>query len=184
MLFNTTKTKVTYYILTDDAKAHLNIETSFVADDVYIAGLIKDATQIAENYIDADIAETTNVHEIYDYAGTFVSLESTPFISLESVTYLDSAAAEQTVTKADILIKKGTQKTELTLPNSLSTKLLTCNYTSGYSAAANVPPNIHRAILQKIADLYDVNRGSMMSKAFIDSKAFERALSFNKRIGY
>jgi uncharacterized phiE125 gp8 family phage protein len=184
MLFNNVKTKVTYHILVADAKVHLNIDSTFTADDTYLTTLIADATQIAENYIDADIAKTTNVFEIYDYAGTYVKLDEAPFISLDSVTYLDSAAAEQTVTKADILIKKGTQKTELTLPNSLSTKLLTCNYTSGYSAAANVPPNIHRAILQKIADLYDVNRGSMMSKAFIDSKAFERALSFNKRIGY
>lgn len=186
MLQNTIKTKVTYHILLADAKTHLNIEDDFTDDDSYITQLIKDSTQEAENYVDSDIAKTTNVFEYYDFYGSQVTLDGVPTISVESITYLDSAGDSQTVTLADCTIKKGVQVTEIVFPDAdyIDTDKLTVNYTSGYEDSTTVPASIHRAILMKIGDFYDVQRGSMVSGAFKDSGAFERALNSFKKISY
>ena len=184
MISNTVKTKTTYHVTVADAKIHLNINSGFTADDNYITDLIKRATTEAENYLDRDIAATSAVLEIYDFDGTGVILHDVPFRALTTITYLDSADAEQSVTTADVEIRKWSMKTGLVLPDSLDTDLLTVTYTSGHAAASTVPHNWRSAILQKISDLYDVNRGSMISKAFVDSKAFERALEYDRKVNY
>ncbi len=286
-MFNSVKTKVTYHTTIAEVKSQINMEQSYTADDTYLTQLVKRATSLAENYLDADIAKTTIVYEHYDFSGTQVIIHDTPFISLQSVVYLDSAGDEQTVTLADIEIKKSIQKTFLILPDSLDTDLLTASYTTGYTEtlasgtvtltgtsgditsmkvnsveimngtvtwdtdvetvataivasitaktsvpeytatsvlgvititaiagtgatpntfviattesggdivavdvalsgglAADVPIEIQDAILLKSSDLYDVQRGSFISKSFVDSGAFERGLDFHKKISY
>lgn len=183
-MFNSVKTKVTYHTTIAEVKSQLNMEQDYVADDTYLTQLVKRATSLAENYLDADIAKTTIVYEHFDFAGIEVLIHDTPFISLQSVVYLDSDGAEQTVTLADIEIKKSIQKTSLILPDSLDTDLLTASYTTGYLLATDVPIEIQDAILLKSSDLYDVQRGSFISKAFVDSGAFQKGLDFHKKISY
>ena len=184
MISNTTKTKTTYHITTADAKKQLNIDSAFTTDDDYLTDLVKRATAAAENYIDKDIAATATVLEIYDFNGTGVTLHDVPFISLTTITYLDSADAEQSVTTANVEIRKYQQKTTLVLPDSLDTDLLTVTYATGHTAASTVPHNQRSAIMQMMSDLYDVERGSMVSKAFMDSRAFERSLEFDRKVSY
>ena len=184
MISNTSKTKTTYHITTADAKKQLNIDGGFTADDDYLVDLVKRATAEAENYLDKDIAATATVLEVYDYAGTGVLLHDVPFISLTTITYLDSADVEQSVTVGDVEIRKFNQKTTLVLPDSLDTDLLTVTYATGHTDSTTVPHNQRSAIMQKMSDLYDVERGSMISKAFNDSGAFERSLEFDRKVSY
>ena len=182
----TFKTKVTYHILLSDAKAQLNIEKDFKDDDDVITQMVKDATSDAENYMEHDVAKTTNVYEASDFYSNVITLLDTPFISLESISYLDAAGDSQSITVADCTIKKALQKTLIVLPDEgiLDTDLLTVNFTTGHLTASTVKPNVHRAIMMRMSDYYDVNRGSMVSGAFKDSGAFERALQFEVKTTY
>lgn len=178
---NTVKTNKTYHVLLTEVKAHLNIETDFTEDDSYITQLMQDATELAENYIDGEIANTDLVTEIYQFSGNCIELLATPLQSITSITYLDEDDVTE-VPVTEFKIRKGSNVNNVILDESISTERVTISYKAGYVAAVNVPLNINRAILLKSADLYDVNRGSMVSRTFKDSGAFFRMLDYHKKI--
>ena len=178
-----TKVRSDYHIVLADAKEHLNIETSYTDDDDYITQLIKDAEEETESYIDGDIATTANTTIVYDFVGTFLRVTQAPFISLTSVKYLDSDDVQQTVTLADIIVRVGVQSFDITLPSSIDTKQLEVKFASGYGSGL-MPNDLRRAILLKIGDYYDVQRGSMVFTTNKDSGAFERVLAPYRRITY
>lgn len=174
----------TYHVLLADVKAHLNIETSFTDDDDLITQIIKDATGQAEDYIDSDIASTAKTVSVYDFSGMWVRLTPTPVQSIDTITYKDDAGDFQTITIADCSIRYGIQDTLIELDQHYTTDELKFTMTTGFASAALTPTGINRAILMRCADLYDVQRGSMVSSAFKDSKAFEMALQAHKKINY
>lgn len=182
MTINIVKTKVLYHIDFIEAKKHLNIEDDFHDDDTYINQLIEDATQEAENYIESDIAKTTNVLKVYDFYDDNIVVDEMPLISIDTISYLDSSGTPVSVTVGDCTIKKGAQKFTIVFPDFIDTDELTINFTSGYVARANCPLPILRAIKMRIADLYDVQRGSLISSAFKESGGFERALNPYKKM--
>ena len=176
------KVKNTYFTLLASVKAHLNIESSYTDDDTLITSIIEDATALAELEIDGDIADTTTTVEKYNFCGQYVYLDVTPAQSITSINYLDDNGDSQSITIADVEISYGTQQTRINLEEYYDTDKLTVVMKTGYTSLATTPKGIQRAILMKCADLYDVERGSMISGAFKDSKAFERALQPYKRI--
>ena len=179
-----TKVKNTYHTLLADVKAHLNIETSFTDDDTLISDIIEDATALAEQEIDGDIADTTTTVEIYNFCDQYVYLNNTPARSITSINYLDDAGDSQSITVANVEISYGEQETRINLEEYYDTDKLTIVMVTGYASLATTPKGIQRAILMKCADLYDVQRGSVMAGAFKDSMAFERALQPFKRISW
>ena len=183
-MIRVTKVKDTYHTLLADVKAHLNIEASFLDDDDLITSIIKDATGLAEAEIDADIASTTTTIEEYDFCGLYAILSETPVQSITSINYIDDAGDSQAITLADCTIRYGTQETIVELPFHVTTDKLTTVMVTGYASLSTTPTPITRAILMKCADLYDVQRGSIMAGSFKDSKAFEMALSAYKKINF
>jgi len=185
---NIVKTKTTYHVTLAEAKKHLNIENSFTDDDSYITQLIKEATSNAENYIDGDIAFTSNVYTLFDFGGSIITIDSSPLILVSAFSYLDSDnnATPLDPTDLDIMrIQEGHQKFIIRLENHISTtNELTVTFTSGYTTAADCPEALKRAVLLQIGDWYDVQRGSLISKAFNDSDAFYRTLNYYKKSSY
>lgn len=49
---------------------------------------------------------------------------------------------------------------------------------------ATTPAAIKQAILIKICDLYDIERGGYISGTFKENKAFERLLNYHKKITF
>ena len=183
-MVNISKVKDTYHVLLADVKAHLNIETGFTTDDDLITQIIKDATGEAEDYIDGDIASTTTTVICYDFNHGWVTLDSTPVQSITSIEYMDGNGDFQTITVADCTIRFGVQKTIIELDQYYDTDQLKVVMVTGYANAAAMPTAINRAILMRCADLYDVQRGSTMSGAFKETRAFEMALSAHKKTSY
>ena len=179
---NIVQTKTTYPITLAEAKKHLNIEIGFTDDDDYITQLIKEATSNAENYIDSDIALTSNVYTEYDFGGSLIVVDVSPLITVSAISYLDDDENATAITPGDQIIQKGLQKFNIILDDAISTIELTITFTSGY--ASNWPEAIKRAILLQIGDWFDVQRGSLISKAFNDSDAFYRTLNFYKKHSY
>jgi uncharacterized phiE125 gp8 family phage protein len=183
-MVNITKVKDTYHVLLADVKAHLNIEASFTADDDLITQIIKDATGEAEDFIDGDIASTTTTVICYDFNHQWVSLDPTPVQSITSISYMDSAGDFQVITESDTTVQFGVQRTLIDLGSYYDTDQLKAIMVTGYANAASMPTAINRAILMRCADLYDVQRGSTMSSAFKETRAFEMALQVHKKINY
>ena len=185
---NIVQTKTTYHVTLSEAKKHLNIETSFTDDDDYITQLIKEATSNAENYIDGDIALTSNVYTLYDFGGSVITIDSSPLISVSAISYLDDDGNAQAIDPDDTdvaRIQKGWQKFIIRLESAISTTdELTVTFTSGYTTASDCPEALKRAVLLQIGDWFDVQRGSLTSKAFNDSDAFYRTLNFYKKSSY
>ena len=180
---NTVQTKTTYHVTLAEAKKHLNIETGFTDDDDYITQLIKESTSNAENYIDGDIALTSNVYTTYDFGGTLIQIDTAPLIAVSAISYLDDDNNAVAIDPDDldvVRIQKGIQKFNIILEEVISTDELTITFTSGYDSG-KCPEAIKRAVLLQIADWFDVQRGSLISKAFNDSEAFYRALNFYKK---
>ena len=185
---NIVQTKTTYHVTLAEAKKHLNIETGFTDDDDYINQLIKEATSNAENYIDSDIALTSNVYTLYDFGGSVITIDVSPLISVSAVSYLDDDNNAQALDPDDLdvmRIQEGLQKFIIRLEDSISTtNKLTVTFTSGYATASDCPEALKRAVLLQIGDWFDVQRGSLISKAFNDSDAFFRTLNFYKKSSY
>ena len=185
---NTAQTKTTYPVSLSEAKKHLNIETDFTDDDSYITQLIKEATSNAENYIDGDIALTSNVYTEYDFGGSVVTINVAPFIAIRDTgfSYLDDNNDSVVLNVNDLAvarIQKGIQKFKIILESVISTEELTVTFTSGY-AANNAPEALKRAVLLQIGDWFDVERGSLVSKSFNNTDAFYRTLNFYKKSSY
>lgn len=180
---NTVKTKTLYPVTLGEAKTQLHVEEDFQLDDIYITQLIENATQEAEIYVDADIAYTSVTDIFYDFDGSLITIQESPFIAIVSIAYTDKDGTETTLSSDDYRIRKGQMKFSVELEDSLSLEdgFLRIIYTTGYATREAVPSLIKQAILQRVSDYYDVNRGSMVSGSFKDSGAFERALSGFKR---
>lgn len=183
MLRNTSKTKSEFPLTLSEVKTHLRLENSYTDDDTYITQLIEDATQEAENYIDADIALTTVTDLYYDYAGYYVEVQESPLIDITSVSWFDAAGNETTLTSDDYILRRGQAKFSIELDDSIDCEdgYLKLVFRTGYLSKETVPGPIKKAIRAKITDMYDVERGGCVSGAFKDSGAFERSLDYYKR---
>lgn len=183
---NTAQTKTTYHVSLSEAKKHLNIESDFTDDDSYITQLIKEATSNAENYIDGDIALTSNVYTEYDFGGSVITITVAPLIAVSAISYLDDnndAVAIDPDDKDVARVQKGLQKFKIILESVITTEELTVTFTSGY-AANGAPEALKRAVLLQIGDWFDVERGSLVSKSFNNTDAFYRTLNFYKKSSY
>jgi len=183
---NIAQTKTTYHISLSEAKKHLNIESDFTDDDAYITQLIKEATSNAENYIDGDIALTSNVYTEYDFGGSVITITVSPLISVSAISYLDDNDSPVAIDPDDLdvaRVQKGLQKFKIILESVISTNELTVTFTSGY-AANGAPEALKRAVLLQIGDWFDVERGSLVSKSFNNTDAFYRTLNFYKKSSY
>jgi uncharacterized phiE125 gp8 family phage protein len=175
-------TKTVYHVELEEAKQQLNLDDEFYDDDLLVSQLIEDATQEVENYIESHIAKTSNTLEVYDFLGNTVCIKKSPLISIDTISYLDSNGNSQSITVADCTIRKSNQKIEIELDNSYDTDKLTVVFQTGFTNQETCPSALKRFILRRVADLYDVERGSKISGAYKDDSGFWNALNAYKRV--
>jgi hypothetical protein len=172
------KTKLNYPVSLCEVKRHLRIDNDFVDDDAYLEGLIIAATQLAENFIEKDIAETSTVLRLDDFVGDYVRITDGNFLSLTSVVN-DASVAIGTVHQTS----KHDNFFQIEWTTSLCSNPLTITYKTGF-LENTTPPIIKQAILIKIADLYDSQRADYNWSGMQDNKVFENILTYYKQIRF
>jgi len=149
-----TKTKTNYLVTLNEAKAHLRVDTS--VEDNYITAAIKAAVEWCEQYINKDIATTTNVLVLDDFSGVCIHVNEGNLISLTSVK--DENETSYPFTK----LKRYDSRFKFEIAQVFE-KDLTVTFVTGYSTAT-LPASIKQAILIKTADIYDKIRDSYQER--------------------
>jgi len=167
------KSKTEYHIELEEAKRHLRIDSDFTDDNDYITQLIQIASEIAENYIESDIATTTTTIVLKDFASNSFIIGESNLISITSI--IDSDTTEYTVDE----LRTFSDRFEVSLTSGVPTKDLTIIFESGY-ADTKLPAPLRQAILTKIADLYDNGRSGFNFSNTKYNPLFENILSFYK----
>jgi len=170
--YDLTKSKSTYPVSLAEAKRHLRVDVDFRDDDDYIDSLIQAATTLAENYINKDIAKTTNTLLIYDFDSDEVTIYEGNYISLIDVVN----SADASVGTLDKITDHYNSFTIEWTANITSDPIKITFYT-GYDEST-VPVIIKQAILTKIADLYDNARSNFAWSGIQDTKVFETILNY------
>lgn len=168
------KVKAEWFITLNEAKTHLRVSEDFIDEDSYILQLIQAATGLAEDKIEKDIATTTNTTTIKDFSGskivigegnyrsvTSVTAETTGVISSDNyeVTYIDSAF---TITFDSTV--------------NINDEDMVIVFETGF-IQSTYPPKIRQAVLVKIHDLYDPQRGSYSMSGIKDNDVFNVLLN-------
>ncbi len=151
-------------ILLDQAKDHLKVSTN--DEDAYIGGLISVATAQLDGW--AGVLGRAMIMQTWDLTlPAFcdrLRLPLPPTISVDTITYIDTAGASQTL-GAGIwtLVSGGTGKSELvrdidqSFPSTRTQDdAVTVQFTAGYGPSWNdVPPTLRHAMLFLIAHYYE-----------------------------
>lgn len=176
-LFNTdwdyeiTKSKAYYPVSLNEAKRHLRVDMDFTDDDDYIEDLIVSATTLAENYINKDIAKTTNTLEIYNFYGDSITIYEGNFISVIDV--VDEYDAS--IGTIDYTAGHNNSFT-INWSSPIEADPLKITFYTGYNDN-ETPQLIKQAILIKIGDLYDNARSDYNWNGMQDNKVFETILN-------
>ena len=171
-----TKSKLIYPLSLSEVKRHLRLDNDFVVDDDYLMTLISAATQMAENYIGKDIAQTRNTLRIDDFSGDFVKVYEGNFISVESTKDSNNTAigtVKQTSKHDDYF--------QIEWTSSISSDPLTITFLTGFNENETTEL-IKQAILIKTADLYDSERSSYAFGGSKNTNVFETILNYYKSL--
>jgi Phage gp6-like head-tail connector protein len=172
-----TKTKSLYPVSVEEVKQHLRIDLDNNEDDDYLSNnIIKSATRKAENYIDKDIAYTTNTFTAYDFSASSITIPEGNLISITDVSI------------------NGTLYTDYELQISKDRFILDWDYSIGgddYTFVSHfitgydpddVPEEIKQAIMIYCGDLYDMERSSYTFSGIKKSDVAERCLMTHRAI--
>ena len=168
-----------------DCKAALNVDSDITLDDALITALISAAREYAEDYCNRSFITQTwrlTLDSFMEVSaagnGPFlgaIQIERAPIVSVDTITYLDMAGVQQTITAPGTVGQTSTVVGEqrfalnldggvgrlapafgciwpITLPQLGAIQI---NYTAGYGAAATaVPATICSWIKIRVATLY------------------------------
>lgn len=147
-----------------EAKIHLRETLVSTSNDAYITSLIKIARKLAQARTGRTLLETTWKLVLPAFPCVIV-LEHPPIISVESVTYVDTAGTTQTLApslyQAAIAREPGriVPAYGTTWPSTrCQPEAVTVTYKAGYANAAAIPPGIVHWMKLAVADMYE-NRG-------------------------
>ncbi len=169
------KVKSNYFISLAEAKKHLRQDVSFTDEDSYITQLIEAATGFAENYIEKDIAVTVNTLTILEFSGTEIVIQEGNYRSVTSVTGSGSGLIDA----GDYTVKYDDATFTIVLDDSvsISDETMTIVFVTGYTLSI-YPKQIKQAVLIKIHDLYDPERGTFNIGVLKMNDIFEGLLNF------
>lgn len=159
------KTRTVYHVDLEEAKNHLRVDADFLDDDELINEMIEAAHEIAENFIEKQIALTTCVMTLNDFSGSVISVPEGNFISLTSV--VDGDSIEYTKDFINIY----DDHFDIHLDESINVDQVIVTFEAGFEEDS-CPAAIKTAIKIKVADLYDTERGSY-TLALQNNKTFE-----------
>jgi hypothetical protein len=174
----TASTKTVYHISVSEAKDHLGLVFSQNYDDAYIGRLIKAAHLECENYIQKDIALTSNVTSIWDFSGITIRIDKGHYNSITEIK--DSNDVTYSIDATTLRIWP--EFFEFDLSTAAVSDPLTFTYTTGFDNNA-CPELIKQAILMKLASYYDFERSNYTGGSFKDTQAAERLLNSYKSLG-
>ena len=150
------------------AKSHLRVTGT--DEDPLIADLLAAAVRSAQRECGLQFITATYVLTLDDFPRGFdevdghsvIRLPVGPVVAVSSITYKDTAAANQTVSSSDysVGLKTGRIRPINYWPSTYADGLenVTVTFTAGFGAAADVPMDAVRAVLMILADAYE-NRG-------------------------
>jgi hypothetical protein len=170
-----TKTKNYSKISLDELKEDLRIDVSDDSYDSELLRLIKTAVGIAEKAISGDIVPTTNNLEDYLFCGSWYKIDDIN-ISISSVQYTNNILTTPisgTVTGYSVL--KFHNYALLKFFQPFTAEKLNIVYTSGY--ANEIPADLRKAVIIKIAELFDVDKTGYVSNTLYSTKAFDRLIA-------
>lgn len=171
------KTKSVYPVLKEEAKKHLRLDDDFTDDDEYVNLLIGTATQVAEDYIEKDIAKTSNTLKLKDFYGSTIELNEGNFLSVTSIGDAEGNSY------ANYVVYVYDSYVVIKLESNISTTELTVEFETGYEKGT-CPMPIRKAILVKVGDLYDIDRSSYVSTSIRNTGVFEALLNKYKAIRF
>jgi len=191
----TEKTAKIYQVTLEQARSQLNMEADFTDDDVILNRFIKGATAEAEAKINKDIALTSCVmtikdsqgEKVYFYKGNQILIDEGHLNSLTAIKYLDEAQEEQILDSSKYDVTKYYNYFLIDFRDAVESTKITIEFKTGFTAD-ETPPDIIDAILIKLTDSYDIERGTyglvkkMVSSGAAD--AFERKLAFHVKTSF
>jgi len=153
------KTKTGTPITLAEAKAQLQIESNFTADDTYITSLVAIALEKLEADTNSDVLETTNVLEfdLESSAPAMWYINQSPLIEVTKIekkigaTWSDIPATDYKVTGHWF------SKFLITTLTSIEADQIRITFKTGY-LAANMPRVLKGAALIKVADMFTNER--------------------------
>lgn len=179
------KTKTGTPITLAQAKAHLNIDTTFTADDELISDLIDTVIEIAEGDINADILTTANVltYDLEDNGiGSLYRINSAPCSAVSKIEYYNGSAWV-TIASSEYVVAYGWHWVEIEFSTTYAADQLRFTFATGY-ADASVPKGLRQACLIKLSDLYDTERQGYNSTAIVKNNAYTSLISKHIRNYY
>lgn len=139
------------------AKAHLRVDTT--ADDALIETYLKAARELCEGLARRSFVTQTFRLVLDDFPSAPLKLPRPPLQSVDAVTYLDADGNEHDWT--DFTADTGSEPGKVIF-NSLPTASLqesgavAIEFTAGYESAADLPNVFVMAILQTVANWYEL----------------------------
>ena len=159
-----------------DAKTQCRIDDSdpeIVAIGAELTNIIADAIDIASSDINADVAYTDVTYTISDFIGSSYTIREG---NLNSITSVKVNSSDVTNYTYEAHHSNFTITLDTTYSGTLEVKFKT-----GYNSASNLPGRLRRALLVKIHDLYDNERGSYLPGVLASQKTYQALISsFNR----
>jgi uncharacterized phiE125 gp8 family phage protein len=152
---NISKSKSIYPVTLDEVKRHLRVDSDYFEDDAYLENaVIRSATRFCENFIDKDIAYTSNRYTLYDFYDSYLSIDEGNLISVSDVSINGTLYN-------DYDLKTYSDSFSLSWDYYIggADNTITIDFITGYENG-ECPEEIKQAVLIKCGDLYDVERSS------------------------
>lgn len=173
---DTIKQKSGTLVTLEQAKEQLNVDSDFTRDDNLISRLIEDAIGIVEIETGREIAYTHNTKEFIDFSGGILTIEEAPIIQVDSVVVVDSEGTSTLVEGTDYTVQKRRIDFSIIFEEYVEYDSMTVTFKTGYTTVT-LPKALRSAILVKVNDLYDLERGSItFGTNFKNNHVFERLI--------
>lgn len=155
-----------------EAKVQCRVDADITADDALITALIVAARERAEHDTGRALVTQTRRYTLDRFPCWGLKLPRPPLQSVESITYIDTVGAEQTLDAAEYRVITD-RLTGLVAPvhggewpaTRATENAVAVTYVAGYGAAAAVPQAIKQWILAAVATLYGQREALVMSSA-------------------
>lgn len=170
------KVKTSYPVSLIEVKQHLRIDANNFEDDSYIENsILKSATKFCENFIDKDIALTSNTLTVYDFNASSIKVKEGNLVSIDYIINNSSTLI------SDYTYEQSDDSFDIEFNTTIDSDPLKIQFTTGY-ATDECPEEIKQAIFIACGDLYDVERSSYTLGSIKKSDVIERLLMYYKTI--
>jgi hypothetical protein len=160
-------------------KSSLRIDDDYTSEDDTLIRLINVATQLASDYINADILVTETTLGVFEFAGKTLNVEDGNYISASGLTITGTTMDFDVYESITGFRVEFDNYINMAASVFLDTDLnLVLHYFTGFPV---MPDEICQAILVKIADLFDMERNGYITNQYRNNDVFGTLLQFHKK---